>query len=332
MVDCDPRVLEFAGRRLACPTATDLSQMLDSQPCDAVVIATPPVFHNDAIAQAIEAGKHILCEKPLTIELQKTRKLIQAAAEKNLVFATGLNHRFYGPVMDALKILQSGRIGQLQNMDARIGQELPADLLNGWMGRFEISGGGVVTDNGSHLIDLIRLFAGDISTFHDPIGTFSSDHPGIETHLESAFQSRSGLSGRMICSWTEQNANYLEMKLQGTLGRIELAAFPWQLKATMKNGESFTRRYIKDRILMKFMGLKAPGLEMSLIRELTSFRAALLGCHNSVDSPTIATAVDGLQIAEWVDHLRSEITNQQPGNAIISWPGQSGSSTWAKSA
>ena len=332
VVDSNPGVLGSAARRLACATSTSLKQMLESCPCDLVVIATPPAFHNEAIEECINAGKHILCEKPLTIDLQKTRELIEAADRKNLVFATGFNHRFYGPVMDALELVKSGRIGEIRNIDASMGQKPPEELLKAWLGRPEISGGGVLTDNGSHLVDLIRLFAGGITTFDQTSSEFSVEYPGIETRLETRFQCESGINGRLLCSWTGENRNYLTIEIQGTSGSIEISAFPWRLKWRTPAGQSGSRNYLKDRILMKCMGLRAPGLEMSLLREFAILRSMLAAGDHQMRSSLAASALDGLRVAECVELLRSNMIGLQEQNSILAMSGQKDEKIWAKSA
>lgn len=332
LVDSDPAVLQRVGRRLACPTALTLPQMLDSRACDVVVIATPPVFHNEAIETALLAGKHVLCEKPLTIDPQLTIELTRLATSKNLLLATGFNHRFYKPVIDTLHLVRSGEIGKIGQITARIGHPPSPEILTGWLGRVEISGGGVLTDNGSHLIDLIRLFAGDICDFQDGSFQFSPEHDLIDTRVETGFHCNSGISGQMLCSWAGENRHYLEFNIQGSLGSVEFSAFPWELKARLQNGRIMKRHYLADRIFMKAMGLKAPGLEMSLIRELSAFRGLLLNTRNQKALPPIATAEDGLAVAHTIEQLRQSINTDATMLATIPMAGKCQPETWARSA
>src|SRR5439155_8681619 len=129
---------------------------------DAVVVATPHADHHEQVGLALEAGKHVLCEKPLAVRPDHARLLALRADELRLRLATGLNHRFYPPVRDALALVSRWAIGRVESVRATIGHRASPEFLAGWHAERERSGGGTLIDNGPHACDLIRRFLGEV--------------------------------------------------------------------------------------------------------------------------------------------------------------------------
>jgi predicted dehydrogenase len=115
---------------------------------DAVVVATPHADHFSQALAALEAGKHVLCEKPLTIEPDDARLLALRADELRLRLGTGLNHRFYPPVVDALELAAAWQIGRVEGVRAEIGHKASPEFLGSWHTDVARSGGGTLIDNG----------------------------------------------------------------------------------------------------------------------------------------------------------------------------------------
>src|SRR5690606_14432700 len=115
---------------------------LDWPGVEAVVIATPHADHAWPAHRALEAGKHVLCEKPLTIDPHDARRLVEIAEDRGLRLATGFNHRFYPPVADALRLVEAGALGDLISVRVEIGHRAGSDFLTSWHIDTTRSGGG----------------------------------------------------------------------------------------------------------------------------------------------------------------------------------------------
>src|SRR5207237_302473 len=81
---------------------------------------------------SLEAGKHVLCEKPLAIDAAEARSLALLADARGVRLATGLNHRFYPPVRDAMALISAWAIGRVESVRAQIGHKADAAFLAGW--------------------------------------------------------------------------------------------------------------------------------------------------------------------------------------------------------
>lgn len=299
--DSNPVIAQKAAAKLKKPAYSDIESAIKSRAYDVVVIATPPASHDNLISMALDHGHHVLCEKPLTIHHENARKLADKAANARLILASGFNHRFYAPVMDALNLMQSDAIGKVVQLRGKIGQKPDEQALTGWLGDIEISGGGVLTDNGSHLIDLVRLFMSDsLQQKNDPF-IFSENHPGIELLARFTLSDNQGRTAALEASWLEGIRPYLDLEITGEKGTISLNAFPWSLELQKPGERPFKKSYFRNRLEMKFLQIMAPGLESSLWRELHAVRNSILG----LDNPAMphATAIDGAITSEIIHHL-----------------------------
>jgi predicted dehydrogenase len=138
---------------------------------NAVFVCTPHHLHAEHVLAAIKAGKHVLCEKPLTITTQDGLRLVEAAQAAGVVLGVAYYRRFY-PVLQALKaIVASGRLGTLTTaqMVSRSYSipKRPSDAEadpRAWKTLTETAGGGTLTDVGSHRLDLLFWLLGDAQT------------------------------------------------------------------------------------------------------------------------------------------------------------------------
>src|SRR4051812_8275716 len=130
--DRDGRVAQALASQHGVRVAPDFEAALAWDAVDAVVIATPHADHYEQARLALEAGKHVLCEKPLTIRPDQARRLAVRADELRLRLATGLNHRFYPPVRDALALVSRWAIGRVESVRAEIGHVASPEFLASW--------------------------------------------------------------------------------------------------------------------------------------------------------------------------------------------------------
>jgi predicted dehydrogenase len=153
-----------------------LDEMLADPDIDVVHLATPNYLHHPHAKAALLAGKHIVCEKPLSMNAIESAELVKIAAEKGLVNAVNFNIRMYPLVQQARSMVQSGELGDLFILQGSYLQDwllLPTD----WNWRLEPDLGGTlraVGDIGSHWLDLLTFITGlhveevyaDFKTFH----------------------------------------------------------------------------------------------------------------------------------------------------------------------
>jgi predicted dehydrogenase len=127
----------------------------------------------------LDAGLHVFCEKPPGRDVEDIRRVRETEARHpDLKLMYGFNHRYHESVRDALRIVQSGEMGKIINMRGVYGKaQLITFNQSDWRTRRAVAGGGVLLDQGIHLMDLMRLFAGDFPEVHSFV---SNAHWGFE--------------------------------------------------------------------------------------------------------------------------------------------------------
>ncbi|MGQ0532396.1 MAG: Gfo/Idh/MocA family protein [Caulobacteraceae bacterium] len=188
---------------------------------DAVVVATT---HDNlaAIAKAaVEAGKHVLVEKPAARTAAELAPLRAAAQQHKRVVKVGFNHRFHPSFLKARAIVDSGVLGPIMFVRGRYGHGGRVGYEKEWRFDKPRSGGGELLDQGSHLIDLARWFAGDDLTLayaHTP--TFFWDAK-VEDNAFVALTAPEGRTAWLHASWTEWK-NIFCFEIVGGDGKLQI--------------------------------------------------------------------------------------------------------------
>ncbi len=159
-----PEKAEYArdtfGYKFATTNEEDL---INCDDIDIIDVSTPNIYHFETLMKAIEAGKHIYCEKPLCISLDEAIKIEKAAKEKGTHFGMVFNNRFIPAIMRAKQLIDQNRIGRILSFSAAYYHSSATDINKnaGWKQNKDICGGGVLFDLGSHIIDLVHYLCGD---------------------------------------------------------------------------------------------------------------------------------------------------------------------------
>ncbi len=142
----------------------DWRAMVDRADVEIVVVATT----NESLAEiarfAVEAGKHVLVEKPAARSVAELDPVIEAAARARRLVRVGFNHRYHPALVKARELFDAGALGELMFVRGRYGHGGRVGYDTEWRANPEQSGGGELIDQGVHLIDLSRWFLGDFPT------------------------------------------------------------------------------------------------------------------------------------------------------------------------
>ncbi len=161
VVDPSPGALFFAEKGLGLPSESrhaSLDVAMEKIDCDCVLVVTPPGTHHAVVAQALEAGRHVLVEKPLDTDLSGARALVQAAKRAGRILMVSQNYRFNAPFRAAQGLVRSGALGELVGMGIscrRDARELfpPGDFRYSMRHPY-------VVDMAVHHLDLLRAMTG----------------------------------------------------------------------------------------------------------------------------------------------------------------------------
>jgi len=162
LVDTDvERAMSLARTHHAqCRITADYQSVLGE--VDAIINAVPNHLHAPVIIDALNAGVHVLCEKPLTTTSADARACCELAAQKNLVLAVGMNRRFQPGTLILRSILEDGLLGSLQGYDCQYGGSYDWETTSGFYFSKAEAGGGVLIDYGVHLLDTLVDWFGPV--------------------------------------------------------------------------------------------------------------------------------------------------------------------------
>lgn len=139
-------------------TYRSLQELLDADVADLVVITTPNEFHFPMAKKCLEAGKHVVVDKPVTIFSHEAEELNKLAEEKGLTCSVFHNRRYDGDFMTLQKLVREGDLGDLVYLESHFDRFRP-DITENWREK-EVPGNGITFDLGSHLIDQVVLLFG----------------------------------------------------------------------------------------------------------------------------------------------------------------------------
>ena len=163
LCDSDPATLRRASEQTGITaTFADYSEMLDQADVDAVVIATPNVFHAPIAHAAIAGKKHVLCEKPIAMNLPEALEMLRAAEAAGVRHMTAFTYRFVPAMRYAHHLVKSGAIGRPYHFRASRFQDWGTRNL-GWRQVKKLAATGELGDMLSHRIDYGHLLIGPVS-------------------------------------------------------------------------------------------------------------------------------------------------------------------------
>jgi 1,5-anhydro-D-fructose reductase (1,5-anhydro-D-mannitol-forming) len=129
---------------------------------DVIIICTPNYLNKELTIRSLNSGKHVFCEKPPAFtakDVEEIRKAELESNEKKLMY--GFNHRHHDSIIRMKEIVDNGDFGKIIWMRGRYGKSVTQDYFDQWRAKKELSGGGIVIDQGIHMLDLFLHLGGD---------------------------------------------------------------------------------------------------------------------------------------------------------------------------
>jgi len=217
----EERVQEFAAKWDVPTATTNMEQAIGDEGTDAVIIALPNHLHEQAVIAAAEAGKAVLCTKPLGRNTEEAMRMLEVV-EKAGVFHGYLEDLVYTPkTLKALEAVRAGSLGRILWVRSR---EAHSGPHSDWFWDKELAGGGAIIDLGCHCIEIARNFIGkEIRPVEVVCWADTQVHP-IETedHAVGLVRYENGAMGQFEVSWSFRGGMDLRDEVSGTEGTIWL--------------------------------------------------------------------------------------------------------------
>lgn len=216
--DTDAKANAEVAQQFHATPSSSLDELLNEN-IDAVYVATPAHLHYDHVRACAKAGKHVLCEKPLGLNVAQAQEMIQTCDLHDVTLGCAFMMRFVAQHREALRLIQQGRLGQPVYARAQLSCWYPP-LESAWRQDPATGGGGALMDLGGHCLDLLEMFFGKVAQVTCSIGNMVHSYRSEDSAVATlVFESGAlGTVDTFFCILDTGSKNVLE--LYGSRGSI----------------------------------------------------------------------------------------------------------------
>ncbi|MGJ3243037.1 MAG: Gfo/Idh/MocA family protein [Opitutales bacterium] len=183
---------------------SDETALIEDPAIDAVFVCTPNYRIPDLCKQALSAGKHVFAEKPPAFNAAQLEEVIAVEKQAGKVLMYGFNHRHHASIQKMKQIVDSGELGKILWMRGRYGKEVDEAYFKGWRADPKLAGGGILLDQGIHMLDLFLYFAGPFDEIHALVSNLFWKTPGLEDNVFAIMKnSQSGVCASLHSTMTQ---------------------------------------------------------------------------------------------------------------------------------
>lgn len=200
---------------------SNLDELLARPDIEVVSICTPSGLHEEQVVQAARAGKHILVEKPMAIQMEGVERMIEACEQEDVLLATVFPRRMSPQAQYAKQLIASGALGKLSLCSAyvKIYRSQAYYDSAGWRGTWAMDGGGAMMNQGIHTVDMLQWLAGPVASLEGRARNVLRDIE-VEDTVTSLLQYENGAMGVLEITTTAYKGKGQRLELYGETGTL----------------------------------------------------------------------------------------------------------------
>ncbi len=200
--DAIPERAAAFAREFGVAWESDLRAFLGRRDVDAVTVATPSGSRADVAVPAAQAGKHLLCEKPLEVTLERVDRIIQAAESAGVLLACVFQARTVGAVRRVHEAIEAGRLGRVVMANVQVPWFRSQAYYDGspWRGTWRLDGGGALMNQSIHIIDLLLYFLGEPESVMAYTDTLAHQRIEVEDTAAAAVRFKNGTLATIVAT------------------------------------------------------------------------------------------------------------------------------------
>lgn len=318
LCDTNPEALRRAGEKWpGKPAFADAAGMLAAVACDAVAICTSNDAHHPLALLAIDAGKHVLCEKPLAMNGAQAREMAERAESAGIRHMVAFSYRFVPAARWAREIVRQGLLGRITHVNAHYlqGWGLREDAPLVWRFDRPLTGTGVLGDLGVHLIDLVRFILGvEFTAVCGQFRTFTprrrrpatGEMAAVEVDDGASFLAdlSNGAAGSFVATrHAYGRGNYQRVEIYGTSGAlIYHVERPRELELCLgepfRESGAFAAVPVPDRLAR---GFSQSETFIELLKDNTALEAVPTFADGLAAQLVVDAVVEAVESGKWVE-------------------------------
>lgn len=222
---------EAFGAKYGVPAFDSHAGLPDAE---VVIVCTPPDTHTALTTDLLRGGRHVLCEKPFTMTAADARTMQYEAVKAGRLLTMGSKFRYVSDVVKAKQLVAAGEIGEVILFENAFTSRV--DMTTRWNSQPAVSGGGVLIDNGTHSVDVIRYFLGPLAQVHAVEGLRVQAIP-VEDTARLFVRSSTGVMGSVDLSWSINKELDWYVNIYGSGGTIQVG---WKQSRVKRTGGEWT--------------------------------------------------------------------------------------------
>jgi predicted dehydrogenase len=293
VADVNRAAAEKLAGQFGAEAETDWHKAVERPDIDFVIVSTSNNHLASISIAAMKNKKHVLCEKPLGRNIGESESMVHNADQNGVILKTGFNHRCHPAIAKAKQLADKGEIGKLLILRCRYGHGGRPGYEKEWRASREICGGGELLDQGVHVVDLFRWFAGDFSECFGWTQTCFWNME-VEDNAFAMFKNPAGVVATMHTSWTQWK-NLFSLEIFGDLGYMIVEGLGGSYGVeTLKLGRRNPKGGPPDEQIERF-----PGPDVSWQLEWKEFTRAI--CEKR---QPVGNGFDGLQANRMIEAVQ----------------------------
>lgn len=227
----DPSNAIAFAKKFSCKAFSNYSEMLRSDEIDIVAIATPSGSHMEPAVEAAQRGKHVLCEKPMEISLERIDAMISAHKKSGTYLGGIFNYRYSDSVALLKKAIKEDRFGKLSFVSVHVPWWRSDEYYQSkWRGTWKLDGGGALMNQSIHMVDLLQYLAGPLISLQASIATIGHDIE-VEDTAAAVVKFENNALGSIYGSTASFPGQFRRIEITGTKGTaimVDDAISVWQ--------------------------------------------------------------------------------------------------------
>lgn len=221
---------EKMAKEYGAKAFTDYKEVIKLEEIDAISVCLPNYLHAPVSIEALSAGKHVLCEKPMATSKEEAEAMIEAAKVNNKKLMIAHNQRFVASHQTAKEVIDSGKLGKIYSFKTTFGHPGPEawsiDGAASWFFNKEQAFIGAMGDLGVHKSDLMRYLLGEFSEVGSFIETNAKQNTEVDDNAVCILRTESGIIGTLAASWAYVSGGDNSTSIYGENGTLRLEADP----------------------------------------------------------------------------------------------------------